>query len=279
VADPDLRACARKGHVTFRPEEEALAARLHVGTPLGESWRCLRCGTFVLGEPRGTGPADSAPQVLRGRALRDARILRLLAAERLLRALLLALVGYAVLRFESSQTSVRQLFDQAIPAARPLARVFDIDLDTSPTVDRIRHLLGTNRSTLHLVSVLLFAYAGTQVVEGVGLALLKRWGEYVAATVTALFLPLEVYELTDKVTVLRFVALVINLVAVVYLVLSKRLFGVRGGGLAYHAERASESLLEVERAGSQEHVGRHADDDDADDDDEDAAEPAGAVRR
>ena len=213
----------------------------------------------MLGDPRGSGPASSAPTVLRGRALRDARVLRLLAAERLVRALLLVLVGYAVLRFESSQTSVKDLFDRAVPAARPLARVFDIDLDTSPTVDRIRHLLGTKRSTLHLVAVLLFAYAGTQVLEGVGLALLKRWGEYVAATVTALFLPLEVYELTEKVTVLRVGALVINVAAVAYLVWSKRLFGVRGGHAAYEAERASDSLLEVEQAGSQQHVGRRSD--------------------
>ena len=43
-------------------------------------------------------------------------------------------------------------------------------------------------------------------------------------------------------------ALVINIVAVVYLVWSKRLFGVRGGHAAFEAERQSESLLEVEAA-------------------------------
>ena len=36
--------------------------------------------------------------------------------------------------------------------------------------------------------------------------------------------------------------------AVAWLVLSKRLFGVRGGGAAYRAEHATESLLSVERA-------------------------------
>jgi hypothetical protein len=41
---------------------------------------------------------------------------------------------------------------------------------------------------------------------------------------------------------------VINIAAVVYLVLTKRLFGVRGGRAAYDAERHSESLLEVEAA-------------------------------
>jgi hypothetical protein len=46
--------------------------------------------------------------------------------------------------------------------------------------------------------------------------------------------------------VLKVVALLINLAAVVYLVWSKRLFGARGGHAAFEAERHSESLLEVE---------------------------------
>ena len=37
-----------------------------------------------------------------------------------------------------------------------------------------------------------------------------------------------------------------NVALVAYLVLSKRLFGARGGRSAYERERASESLLEVE---------------------------------
>jgi uncharacterized membrane protein (DUF2068 family) len=63
---------------------------------------------------------------------------------------------------------------------------------------------------------------------------------------TGIFLPLEVYELTDKITWLRLGAFLVNLLLVVYLIASKRLFGVRGGAVAYHAQRASVSLLEVE---------------------------------
>src|SRR5438874_529568 len=101
-------------------------------TPAGTAWRCLRCATFVPGEPRGSGPADDAPVVLRGRALRDATVLRLFAVERWVRALVLALLGAAVLRFESAQASLQQLFAQVLPAARPLANVLNIDLDKSP---------------------------------------------------------------------------------------------------------------------------------------------------
>jgi uncharacterized membrane protein (DUF2068 family) len=244
--DWSLRGCARKGHVTYAPEEEQLRSRLRVDTAAGEAWRCLRCATFVVGPPHGSGPAEDAPLVLRGKALKDATILRVLAAERFVRGLLLVALGYGVLYFKNSKTSLKETFDKAIPAAKPLASVFNYDLDTSPTVARIRDVLTSNQHTLTLVAVGLFSYAALQLVEGVGLWLLKRWGEYVAVVGTSVFLPLEAYELTHKITVLKVVALLINLAAVVYLVWSKRLFGARGGHAAFEAERHSESLLEVE---------------------------------
>ncbi len=65
---------------------------------------------------------------------------------------------------------------------------------------------------------------------------------------TSVFLPYEVYDLTVKVTWLRLGALVVNLLLVVYLVWSKRLFGVRGGKQAYEARLRTESFIEVEQA-------------------------------
>ena len=66
-----------------------------------------------------------------------------------------------------------------------------------------------------------------------------------------LFLPLEIYELNERVTFLRVTAFVINLVAIGYLIYTKRLFGVRGGRVAFEAERHSQSLLEVEKSAEQ----------------------------
>jgi uncharacterized membrane protein (DUF2068 family) len=246
--DWSLRGCARKGHVTYAPDEPELRERLHVTTAVGEAWRCLRCADFVVGEPHSAGPADQAPTVLRGKALKDATILRVLAVERFGRGLLLLVLAYGVVYFKSARTSIKDTFDHAVPAAKPLARVFNYDLEASPTVERLRHLLDSKQHTLTLIVIGLLAYAALQLLEGVGLFLLKRWGEYVAVIGTSAFIPLEVYELTSKVSVLKVVALLINLLAVVYLVSSKRLFGVRGGHAAFEAERASESLLEVEQS-------------------------------
>jgi uncharacterized membrane protein (DUF2068 family) len=237
--DWSLRGCSRQGHATYAPDEPALRARLHSGTAMGEAWRCLRCGTFVLGAPRGNGPAEDAPIVLRGKALREAFILRILAVERWIRAFVLALLAAA-------QTSLQAWFEREIPRLQPLAKQFNYNLDKSPTVRHLRSLLHSRHGTLHLVEAFLIGYALLQVAEGVGLWSLKRWGEYIAAVGTSIFLPLEIYELTKDVTWLKLVALLINLALVVYLVWRKRLFGVRGGRAAFERERHEDSLLEVE---------------------------------
>ncbi len=246
--DWSLRACGRKGHVTYAPTEPDLATRLRADTAAGEAWRCLRCADFVLGPPHGAGPADEAPIVLRGRALRDATVLRLLAIERGVRGLILLGLAYGVVRFRGSQGNLRATFERALPAARPLEQALHIHLTDSAYVLQAQKVLSSKPHTLTLIAIALLAYAGLELLEAVGLFLLKRWGEYVAAIGTAVFLPLEIHELLNKVTVVRVGALVINVAAILYLVLTKRLFGVRGGHAAFAAERHAASLLEVEAA-------------------------------
>jgi uncharacterized membrane protein (DUF2068 family) len=245
----ELRACGRKGHATYRPTEAALAARLRADTPQGEAWRCLRCGDYVVGPPAGTGPADEAPIVLRGKALRDATILRILSVERFLRGIVLLLAAVAIERFKSDQGSLQQLFEKDLPALRSFAANFHIDVDANAITRTINHVLYTKQKTLTLVAILVAAYAAVELVEAVGLWLLKRWGEYFTVVATAAFLPIEVFELTHHVTITKLLALLVNIAAVVYLVVAKRLFGVRGGEEAFRREREGESLWEVEQSG------------------------------
>jgi uncharacterized membrane protein (DUF2068 family) len=249
--DWNLRSCGRKGHATYAPTEPALRDRLHAQTPVGEAWRCLRCGDFVLGAPRGEGPADRAPTVLRGRALRDAVILRLLAVERLVRAILVLLAGYGVWRFRSHRDAVQRAFNEDLPLLKPLADKLHYNLTDSSIVHTIQSVIQAQTSTLGWVAVGLVGYGVLQLIEGTGLWLLKRWGEYFAVVATSLGLPIEIYELTEKITWIRLGAMLINVAAVLYLLLSKRLFGLRGGKAAYEAQRHEVSLLEVESAGEQ----------------------------
>lgn len=120
---------------------------------------------------------------------------------------------------------------------------------TSPKIVRgISRVFEFTPVTLTWSTVGVIAYGTLQLVESYGLWTMRRWGEYLTVVATSVFLPWEIYEVTEKITLLRVGALVINIAAVIWLLWSKRLFGLRGGGAAYHAEHHAESLLTVERA-------------------------------
>ncbi len=240
----ELITCGFAGHVTYAPYEEALADRLSGNTGLGEVWRCLRCGEFVLGEPHGRGRAEDAPMIMRGKALRQAFIIRALAVERLFRAVVIGLAAYAVWKFRGERGAIQATLDRDLPIFR--AAGFKVDQMT--VVHELEKALATKPSTLVLLTLMLVTYAVVEIIEGVGLWLLKRWGEYFAVVATSVFLPLEIHDLTKGITMTRVVTFTINIAAVVYLLISKRLFGLRGGRKAYDEERRGEQLLDVERA-------------------------------
>jgi uncharacterized membrane protein (DUF2068 family) len=246
----ELRSCGRHGHVTYAPDETDLRERLHAETNDGEAWRCLRCGDYVIGPPRGSGPASDAPVVLRGRVLRDAFVLRLLAVERAVRGVLLVILAYGLHRFQGAEGSLQKVFQADLPLLKPIADRLGVDLQTTGPVRLLNQGFGLSPGTLRWITLGVLAYGALELIEAVGLWSMQRWGEYVATVATAIFLPLEVHELLDRVTVLRLLAFAVNLGAVVYLLYTKRLFGLRGGREAYEEERRSESLLEVQTAAS-----------------------------
>ena len=240
----ELVTCGLRGHVTYAPDEVALADRLRAGTALGDVWRCLRCGEFTLGPPSGSGPAGDAPLVARGKALRQAVIIRALAVERLFRALVIGLAAYAVWTFQGARGSIQATLDRDLP----LLRASGFQVDQLTAVQELEKALAAKPSTLTMLTVALVAYAGVEILEGVGLWLQKRWGEYFAVVATSVFLPLEIHDLAKGITMTRGVTFAVNVAAVLYLLYSKRLFGLRGGRQAYDEERRGEQLLDVERA-------------------------------
>ncbi|HEU5390884.1 MAG TPA: DUF2127 domain-containing protein [Streptosporangiaceae bacterium] len=247
-----LFGCARKGHVTYAPDEPELRDRLMTPTAGGTAWRCLRCGTFVTHglhrtEHR-TGPAAAAPLPRRGKELRDELILRVFAVERFIRFVVFAVAAYGVWRFKSDRGHIQQAFNHDLPAIRELYADLGFNFDHSKLIGLIQHSFTLTGRTLTYLAIGLVIYSLIELAEGVGLWLGQRWGEYFAMVATSIFLPYEVYDLTVKVTWLRAGALVINLLLVVYLVWSKRLFGVRGGKRAYEARLRTESFIEAEQA-------------------------------
>jgi uncharacterized membrane protein (DUF2068 family) len=71
---------------------------------------------------------------------------------------------------------------------------------------------------LRLVALGMLVYSALFAVEGAGLLLQKRWGEYVAVVITGSFIPLEVYETVRHPHVGRAITIVLNVAAVAYLV-------------------------------------------------------------
>lgn len=173
-------------------------------------------------------------------------ILRIFAVERYLRVLVFGLAAYGMWRFEYVRTSLQQAFQHDIPAVRALYTDLGFDFRSSKLIGFIQQALTLSPRVITWFVIGLAAYAVIEAIEGTGLWLAKRWGEYFAVIATSAGLPYEVYDLTVRVTALRAITFAINLALVLYLIGSKRLFGVRGGRRAYHARLAEGSIVQHE---------------------------------
>ena len=248
-----------KGHVLVGRDaelprvEDALITREVDGV----RWhRCLRCdGWIALPPPRQTArrhPADrSEIEVpLRGKALHDRIVLRLIAIDRLVHFLVLGLLGVAVLLFTSDRAHLRSGFYRVLTALQ--GGVAGGPVQSSGHVGILRDLdklFSLRSGTLKEVGVALLAYGALEGIEAVGLWFARRWAEYLTFISTTVLLPLEVYEIIHGGTVLKVIGFLINLAVVAYLLFRKRLFGLRGGGAAEEAERSRDMGWEaIERA-------------------------------
>jgi uncharacterized membrane protein (DUF2068 family) len=240
-----LYGCARKGHVTYAPDEPALRERLMAPAAGGTAWQCLRCGAFVTDGQHGSGPAAAAPLILRGKEIRSQLILRVFAVERFLRFLIIGAAAYGVWWFKYDQAGIQRAYNNALPAIRALYQDLGFDVSHSKLLVLVQHALTISPRWVTIFAIGLPVYALVELVESVGLWLGQRWGEYFAMIATSIFLPVEVWELArGHITWLKVAAFVINLLLVIYLVWTRRLFGVRGGKEAYDARLRSESVID-----------------------------------
>jgi uncharacterized membrane protein (DUF2068 family) len=79
-----------------------------------------------------------------------------------------------------------------------------------------------NHITLLAVSAM--AYAALEATEGIGLAMRRRWAEYLTVIATGILIPYEAYEVIMHPTLFKVGALLLNLAVVGYLAYRKRLF-------------------------------------------------------
>jgi uncharacterized membrane protein (DUF2068 family) len=245
--DWSLYRCGRIGHITYAPEEPHLLEHMRGETGATELWQCLRCGTYVPGEPHGTGSAADAPSVRRGKQIRGDLILKLFAIERGIRFVIFGAVAVGIWRFANSR-SIAQAINKDIPIIRDFAKELGFTLNHA-LLSKIQSLLHISSSNLRLLALGVTGLAIVSGIEAFALWQAKRWGEYFAMIVTSLGLPFEIYELSKAVTITKIILFALNLLLVGYLVYSRRLLGARGGKEAYEARLRADSVLdEAEKA-------------------------------
>lgn len=213
----------------------------------GLRWhRCLRCDSWLPLPPPTHPTAERLPAraeiqlPLRGRPLRDRYVLRLIALDRVLHFVVLGLLATAVFVFAARRDSLSNRFYRVLDALQsgvggPNGQ------SGSGLLDELQKAFTAQSSSLLLIGLVLAAYALLEGLEAIGLWRGKRWAEYLTFIATAALMIPEVYELTGTVTPTKIVTLVVNLAVVVYLLLAKRLFGLRGGAAAEQAEHEQDS--------------------------------------
>jgi len=133
----------------------------------------------------------------------------LIGAYKLLEALALFVVAIGLLRYVHRDVSEPILHWVHIlridPGNKYIHRVLAKVFSVSP-------------KQLRELSIGSFVYSGLRLLEGAGLVLRKRWAEYLVIVITAIFIPLEVYELFERFTAIRLGLLLCNAAIVWYLV-------------------------------------------------------------
>ncbi len=254
----ELLICSVRGHELVGTDAErlgpqdALFARQDAGG--GRWYRCLRCDSWLALAPpahpvRPSPPAREQIELpLRGKPLRDKVVLRLIAIDRAFHFVVLVALGVLVLLFAADRQTLRETFYKVVA---------DLQGGVAASQTRAAHGLlhdvddafTTSSSHLHLLGAVLLVYGVVEGIEGVGLWFQQRWAEYATFVVTTSLLPLEVFELANHATVFKAFAFVLNVAVVVYLLLAKRLFGLRGGRAAESAQSALDQGWEaLERA-------------------------------
>jgi uncharacterized membrane protein (DUF2068 family) len=132
----------------------------------------------------------------------------LIGAYKLLEAIVLFAVGIGLLRYLHRDISAPVLH---------WVHILRMDPDNRYMHRILAKVFSVSPKQLRELSVGSFVYSGLRFIEGIGLVLRKRWAEYFVIIVTAIFIPLEIYELTRRFTPIRLGLLLANVAIVLYL--------------------------------------------------------------
>lgn len=224
-----------KGHVipaaTARYPDRELSAGLPDGSQVA---RCLRCdGWLHTLTPQQEGDPATLPRPMRGKALEELVVIRAIAVERAVHVVFFAALAGVLVLVEVGLPLLKRDAELILPVLEQTRGGHQF---LSQWLTEITRLDGNHVWILALMAAV---YAVLEGIEAVFLWRGKRWAEYLTVIATAAFLPLEIAELLDGVSVVKVLALLVNLAILAYLVWTKRLFGVRGGFASLEREMAA----------------------------------------
>ena len=134
----------------------------------------------------------------------------LIAAFKLAQALLFAAFGVGALRLlHKDVADVLTRFAEHM-RFNPESRFVNFLLDRASLI---------TDQQLWRIGAVVFIYAGLDMIEGIGLYLEQPWAEYLTLAITASFLPLEVFEVFRRITLIRVSLLVVNALVFLYLLI------------------------------------------------------------
>jgi uncharacterized membrane protein (DUF2068 family) len=140
---------------------------------------------------------------------RDGMLLRIIAVLKFLKAA--SLIALSVGVFRTMHQDIGTRLEHWIRAMHldPGNRHIEMFLE------RVSNLSPAQVKRLGLVGLL---YAGLFLVEGTGLWLQRRWGEWATVAITGLLIPVEVYEIFRHPSAAKILVLIVNMAVVGYLV-------------------------------------------------------------
>jgi uncharacterized membrane protein (DUF2068 family) len=161
---------------------------------------------------------------------RSDRVLPWIAAERTLRAIVLFLVGIALIANPDHNWG-KSVAD------------FARDLGLNPNsngIEKIIHKLHAISSDRYAVyGIIALAYGALEAAEAYGLWRRRRWGEYLTVLATSLLFIPEIWEMANSASPLKAGALLLNIAVVAYLI-----FRLRSGRTSGpHAAAAAQGLM------------------------------------
>lgn len=227
----ELFTCGWRGHFLAGTDAAQVAGAdpAIVREVDGVRWfHCLRCYCWVpvaYPETAGCETVPSRDEIelpLRGRLLRDRYILRLIACDRAVHVIVLTVLAVIIFFLAGNHAALQRDYTQIVNA-------FGGPSQAHPFLGQFKHLFKITTPHLYEAGAVVVAYGLLEGTEMVGLWFARRWAEYLTFVATVALIPFEVYELTKSISALKLVTFLINVAIAVYLLWSKRLFGLNGG--------------------------------------------------